>query len=282
MSIDYIYVASPGDSSGVLYILGSDGNPPMYSDLFTGISPLLKGSTFLVEETLTISVATLDAKLIDRDFRYFVPKSRFGYYQILGEVDSQAYGGEDGVIQEEVMKLRRWSNHTLCANPNLVGQYVNAGSISDCNYKELSTTITVGGATFSYNYLNEPENVFRSIEIYYPSLIEDKEFQPLFQNFAYKFHPGAELFSLRYQAKPTNLLLTADAQFPDVVCSVISPCLEEFDTFLFDNAPFRFRTEADLLAAYPAYAGSGVYYSATWTSPAIIGCSFPYWEVPST
>lgn len=246
------------------------------SSIFGGRNVFVPGSSFIVQEIVTIVSALYDPKLVRTEDRWFTPKQYIGTYQRLG-ADTIPWSGEGdtGLIRGLIHKMTRYNTWTVGLDPNRQAQQGNQGVVDSCNFFLGAGVVLLPGTsipTVGYGIAQPELTQFVTRQgITAPPLI-DRDYIPYFGGFGLYFYPGACGVRVEFDFSIINVVyddspdwVTPECGTPTVACDI------QFRNFILgingnydiDNpAGIRFSSVENLTAA-----GFNRFYPSDWNEP---------------
>jgi hypothetical protein len=235
MSVD-INISFPPQTRGGAYAMFSPPNPILLSDIFSGIPQHYPGSTIRCQEILTLSLSVYDESIVDQDLAWYSPKKFLGNYRLLEDILLPTFYPEDsGYIENLTLKIRRYSEYTVTANPSVPIALGEDSIIDNCNFQLKSDSFFFGGLLLTGSTLTNNQAVFKSQESLTKVDLEDTLFNRRLKGIGFFLRPGVEALTARYQASVINEVRILSAPFPNPTCSIgVASCSSQFELFI-DN-----------------------------------------------
>lgn len=255
----------PPQSREGQYAIFNGGNDLLMSQLFSGTPQHYPGSTVRCQEIITVNTQVYDSQLVGRDIRWYSPKEYLGNYRILIDFLQPTFFVEDsGFIETQTFKIRRYSEYTVTANPDVPIALGEQAIVDNCNFQLKTDNFFFGGVLISGSTLLNNQAVFKTQESLTKVDLQDTVFNRRLKGIGVFLAPGVEIVDAKYTAAVINEIRILSAPFPSPSCSVASAtCSQQFDNFLDQNPNDAFLS------------------LSTCQSVTNVGCVLDTWECPT-
>ena len=248
-----------GGSTGAQGVLNY-GVTPKLSEVFGGTNIFYLGSTFIIEEVVTIVSQIDDYTKLRAEDRWFSPKQYIGTYQRLNDVGvPQNEQHDQGLIRTTYHQMSHRSMWTIGANPVTPLQLGDGGRVRQCSLilepyvfvNPPNPTPIAGFAPVSEPDLLIYENFNQA------ATIEDRDYSLFFAGLGLYFYDGMSGLRVELKASVINAVYNSAPAWNSPVCKLgQATCDEQFAAYILTiNGGFP------LDSTNPGIVGGGVYSS---------------------
>jgi hypothetical protein len=256
-------------------------NPILFSQIFDGIPQFFQGSTFRVQEILTILSDDIigDPRARRTDRTWFEDKQYIGTYQLSKSTTliSGMTIGDEGYINYPKIKISRYSDYTITASPDTPIGIANFSQINDCNFRLKEITLNIPPLSVSRIVPDTSQALLSATHSTSRVPLKDKIYNSFFGGVGLYYHEGYSPIGIEHDIAIINTIEADLEPFASVPCSPSEPSCEiAFAQFIAAGPCTVATTQAQLIGPQcPSNSGAT---EQTWVCPSDPNYTQQYWQ----